>query len=155
MKKSHSIAFPKTWSLQPLSLKCIGRLCRRQNHSLNIIHHIWPDVHVWMNPAVKHALRVNLNSDSHQWRLDALLWTRQLLILRAAALCRYTAFFIIAGSFASISAALMQSSKNPEHTHRLQEANVIIRPQTPHILQVHRFTTDLLSSNNFHINGQT
>lgn len=53
--------------------------------------------------------------DLHQWRLEALLWIRQLLILRAAALWRYTAFFIMAGSFASISAAQMHSSKNPAY----------------------------------------
>lgn len=58
-------------------------------------------------------------TDLHQWRLEALLWIRQLLILRAAALCKYTAFFIIAGSFASISAAQMHSSKNPGHNVRI------------------------------------
>lgn len=54
-------------------------------------------------------------SHSHQWRLDALLWILQLLILRAAARCRYTAFFMMAGSLASISDAVMHSSKNPAH----------------------------------------
>lgn len=51
--------------------------------------------------------------DLRQWRLDALLWILQLLMRRAAALCRYTAFFMMDGSLASISAAQIHSSKNP------------------------------------------
>ncbi len=67
-------------------------------------------------------------SDLHQWRLEALLWIRQLLILRAAALCRYTAFFIIAGSFASISAAQIHSSKNPGYnTHIINTWDKLMR----------------------------
>lgn len=55
-------------------------------------------------------------ADLHQWRLEALLWILQLLMRRAAALCRYTAFFMMDGSLASISAAQMHSSKNPGAT---------------------------------------
>lgn len=70
----------------------------------------------WSNTADTGINKRECCPHSHQWRLEALLWILQLLILRAAALCRYTAFFIMAGSFASISAAQMHSSKNSGQT---------------------------------------
>lgn len=68
----------------------------------------------WHDDAIVCVCEWMKQKHSRQCCLEACLWMRQLLIRRAAALCRYTEFFMMAGSLASISAVQIHSSKNSE-----------------------------------------